>query len=54
MPVHHHVDHAVVPEVFGPLEAGRQLSYRRLRDLRDWLRSRPSTPAPKKLGMVAS
>jgi hypothetical protein len=36
------------------LEAGRQLSYRRLRDLRDWLRSRPSTPAPKKLGMVAS
>jgi hypothetical protein len=36
------------------LEAGRQLGYRRLRDLRDWLRSRPSTPVPKKLGMVAS
>jgi hypothetical protein len=36
------------------LEAGRQLSYRRLRELRDRLRSRPSTPASNKLGVVAS
>jgi CelD/BcsL family acetyltransferase involved in cellulose biosynthesis len=36
------------------LEAGRQLSYRRLRELRDRLRSRPSAPAPKKLGLVPS
>jgi hypothetical protein len=36
------------------LEAGRQLGYQRLRELRDRLRSRSSTPPPKKLGMVAS
>jgi hypothetical protein len=35
------------------LEAGRQLGYQRLRDLRDWLRSRPAAPAPKKLGMAS-
>lgn len=36
------------------MEAGRQLGYRRLRVLRDWLRSRPWAAAPKKLGMVSS
>ena len=43
------------------LEAGRQLGYRRLRDLRDWLRGRASVPAPrdparnwpKKLGVAS-
>jgi hypothetical protein len=35
------------------LEAGRQLGYQRLREWRDWLRSRPSPPAPKKLGLAA-
>jgi len=35
------------------MEAGRQLGYRRLRSLRDWLRNRPSAPPPKKLGMAS-
>jgi hypothetical protein len=35
------------------LEAGRQLGYQRLRNLRDRLRSRPSSPAPRKLGMAS-
>jgi len=34
-------------------EAGRQLGYQRLRNLRDRLRSRPSAPAPKKLGLAS-
>ena len=35
------------------MEAGRQLGYQRLRNLRDRLRSRPSAPAPKKLGLAS-
>jgi CelD/BcsL family acetyltransferase involved in cellulose biosynthesis len=35
------------------LEAGRQLGYQRLRNLRDRLRSRPWSPAPRKLGMAS-
>jgi hypothetical protein len=35
------------------LEAGRQLGYQRLRNLRDRLRQRASAPAPKKLGVVS-
>jgi hypothetical protein len=35
------------------MEAGRQLSYQRLRKLRDRLRSRPTAPAPKKLGLAS-
>ncbi len=35
------------------LEAGRQLGYQRLRNLRDRLRNRPSSPAPRKLGMAS-
>jgi hypothetical protein len=34
------------------LEAGRQLGYQRLRNLRDRFRQRASAPAPKKLGMA--
>jgi len=35
------------------MEAGRQLGYQYLRSLRDRLRSRPSAPAPKKLGLAS-
>ena len=35
------------------LEAGRQLGYQRLRNLRDRLRNRPSSPSPRKLGMAS-
>jgi Acetyltransferase (GNAT) domain len=35
------------------IEAGRQLAYQRLRNLRDRLRNRPHGPAPKKLGMAS-
>jgi len=35
------------------LEAGRQLGYQRLREFRDWLRSPPAAPPPKKLGLAA-
>ena len=35
------------------LEAGRQLGYQRLRNLRDRLRNRPLAPAPKKVGMAS-
>lgn len=35
------------------MEAGRQLGYQRLRNLRDRLRSRPSAPAPAKLGLAS-
>ena len=35
------------------MEAGRQLTYQGLRNLRDRLRSRPRAPAPKKLGMAS-
>jgi CelD/BcsL family acetyltransferase involved in cellulose biosynthesis len=36
------------------LEAGRQLLYLRLRNLREWLRSRNWAPRSKKLGMASS
>ena len=36
------------------LEAGRQLGYQYLRNWRDRLRHRPSTPAPKKLSMAVA
>ena len=35
------------------MEAGRQLGYQRLRGLREWLRSRPWAPPPKKLSMAS-
>jgi hypothetical protein len=35
------------------MEAGRQLGYQRLRNLRDRLRNRPAVPVPKKLGMAS-
>jgi hypothetical protein len=35
------------------LESGRQLAYQRLRSLRDWLRTLPFAPAPKKLGVAS-
>ena len=35
------------------MEAGRQLGYQRLRSLREWLRSRPWAPPPKKLSMAS-
>jgi Acetyltransferase (GNAT) domain len=35
------------------LESGRQLAYQRLRSLRDWLRTLPLAPAPKKLGVAS-
>jgi len=34
------------------MEAGRQLGYERLRNLRDWFRNRPVAPAPKKAGLA--
>ncbi len=34
------------------LEAGRQLGYQHLRNLRDRLRNRPVAPAPKKAGLA--
>jgi CelD/BcsL family acetyltransferase involved in cellulose biosynthesis len=36
------------------MEAGRQLGYERLRDLRGWLRSRRWAPPPKKLATASS